>query len=129
MLGTGLPRPDLTPGVSIPRLDEIGVDPLTLVATLAIATVTSILFGVVPIIRYWTLRPTNDLRAGGSSPQPDASLFRRHRARGLLVVGQMALAMLPRFNGRLGDAREEPGAVLVGPVVRLAWPARFIGHG
>ena len=100
-LGASLPRADLTPGVSIPRLDEISIDPLVLMLTLAVVLATTVLFGVAPALHHADARHTEALRESTSSPKHGLNVFRLHRTRGLLVIGEIALAMLLLVAGGL----------------------------
>jgi putative ABC transport system permease protein len=100
-LGASMSRADLTPGVSIPRLDEIAIDPFALIGALAVVVATTVLFGVAPALRPLRLRLTDNLRDGTSSAQAGFNLFRRHRLRGLLVMAQIAMAMLLLVAGGL----------------------------
>ena len=100
-LGTSLPRTDLTPGVSIPRLDEIAMDPFVLLLTVAVVLTTTVLFGVAPALHQTDGRHTEALREGTSSAKHAFSLLRLHRVRGLLVIGEIALAMLLLLAGGL----------------------------
>jgi putative ABC transport system permease protein len=49
-LGTRLPRQDLGPGVSIPRLDEISLDGSMFAFSVALSVLTGVLFGLAPAI-------------------------------------------------------------------------------
>src|SRR5262249_40313770 len=76
--------------VALPRLNEIGVDAAVLLVTLGISVVTSLLFGVVPVLRSRTFSVEvlkESSRASTDSPG-------RHRMRNTLVVGQIALAVV-----------------------------------
>ena len=76
--------------VSIPRLDRASIDPAVLGFALLLSVVTGVLFGLVPALRVsreslqTTLALDSRASVGGSS----------HRARGLLVVGDLALALV-----------------------------------
>jgi predicted permease len=75
----------------LPRLNEISIDPAVMLFTLALALLTGVLFGIVPVIKYAGPRIADALRSGGRS----MSLSReRHRAAGALVVVQVALALV-----------------------------------
>ena len=50
----------------LPRVDEIGIDPMVLLFTLAISLLTGVLFGLVPIVRFGALDATA-LKEGGRS--------------------------------------------------------------
>ena len=45
-LATSLPRRDLGPGISLPRLDEIAIDLRVLIFTIALAMVTGVICGL-----------------------------------------------------------------------------------
>jgi predicted permease len=75
----------------LPRLDEISIDPEMMLLTLAIALVTGILFGMIPVIKYAGPRIATSLRGGGRT---SSSSREQHRARGMLVVVQVALALV-----------------------------------
>ena len=73
----------------LPRLDEITLDPIVLLFTLAISLVAGLLFGAIPIVKY--ARP--HLAAALKDSSRGSSEGReRHRARNTLVVAQVALA-------------------------------------
>jgi putative ABC transport system permease protein len=76
---------------SIPRLDEIGIQGSVLLYTAGISIVAGLLFGVLPALRSGSDKMLAALRDGGRG----ATIGRdRHRARGLLVVTQVALALV-----------------------------------
>jgi putative ABC transport system permease protein len=76
---------------NLPRLNEISIDPAVILFTLGIALLTGVLFGMIPVIKYAGPRIANHLRGAGrcSSHSRD-----RHRARGVLVVAQVSLALV-----------------------------------
>ncbi len=80
----------LAPG-NIPRLEEIGLDPIVLAYTLGIAILSGIFFGLFPAIRWARLHLLQSLREGGRG---SSAARERHRARNALVVGQIALALV-----------------------------------
>jgi predicted permease len=90
-LATSLPRRDLGPGVSLPRLDEIGIDVPVLLFTIAAALVTGIVCGLLPAIRHARAREIDRLRERVASP----------RVRGALVVAEIAMAMVLLVGGGL----------------------------
>ena len=73
----------------LPRIDEIGIDPVVLAFTVAISLLTGMLFGLIPVMRFGT--STVALMEGGRSVT-DTS--RRHWARNALVVSEIALALV-----------------------------------
>src|SRR5579872_4730586 len=80
---------------NIPRIDETGanvtLDWRVLLFTLAISLVTGILFGLIPA--FHSSRPDLSSSLKESSSRSGASL-RQNRARGLLVVSEVALALI-----------------------------------
>jgi predicted permease len=75
----------------IPRLDEVGVDGTVALFTLAVALVTSIVFGMVPALQATSENLTRGLQEGGRSAGATRGT---HRVRAALVVGEMALAVV-----------------------------------
>jgi len=76
---------------TLPRLNEITIDPVVLGFTLAAALLSGLLFGVIPVLKYSGPRIVGALR----SATRNSSLSReRHRARNVLVVVQVALALV-----------------------------------
>jgi predicted permease len=76
---------------TLPRLGEIGVDPIVLAFALGVSLFSGVLFGVIPVLKYSGPRVANTLRSVGRT----FSLGReRHRARNVLVVVQVALALV-----------------------------------
>lgn len=98
--GTSLARRDLTPGVSIPRLEEIQIDATALTFTVAITLGVGLLVGVLPIVRYALARHLDALRAslsGMASVHPAPS----RGGRAALLVTQTALATMALVGGGL----------------------------
>jgi predicted permease len=75
----------------IPRIHEIGIDGLALLFTFAISILASILFGSVPIFKYAGVRLSTGIRQGGRA---NSQTREQHRARNVLVVVQVALALV-----------------------------------
>ncbi len=99
-LGTSLARRDLTPGVSIPRLEEIQIDGTTLLFTVAITVSVGLLVGLLPILRYALARHFDALKDGlGNIATANAAPSRAGRA-GLLVA-QTTLATMALIGGGL----------------------------
>jgi predicted permease len=75
----------------LPRLQEITIDPLVLLFTLVLSLAAGILFGVIPVLKYARPQLANALKdnSRGSSEGRE-----RHRARNVLVVAQVALAVV-----------------------------------
>ncbi|MGD8873121.1 MAG: ABC transporter permease [Gemmatimonadota bacterium] len=75
----------------IPRLDEIGVSGRALAFTLAISLAAGLLFGLVPAFSTGRGRMLRALRDGGRGGIGGRG---QHRLRNVLVVGQIALALM-----------------------------------
>lgn len=75
---------------ALPRVEDIGLDAVVLLVTLGTSVVTSVLFGLMPVLRLRAF-DTNLLKEGGRS-STDAP--ERHRTRHTLVVAQVALALV-----------------------------------
>jgi predicted permease len=76
---------------NLPRLSEISLGARTLGFTLALSLLSGLLFGSIPILRYAGRRMPTALRGAGRT----ASVSReRQRSRNLLVVAQVAMAMV-----------------------------------
>jgi putative ABC transport system permease protein len=80
----------LAPG-TIPRLEEVRINGVVLLAAIAAAVVSALIFGIVPAIRYTRPRVLTMLRHGGRSATDHPS---RQRGRQLLVVTQTAMALV-----------------------------------
>jgi putative ABC transport system permease protein len=76
---------------TLPRLQEITIDPTVLGFTLLVSLVSGLLFGVVPVLKYGGPRIVGALR---STSRTSSHSRERHRARNVLVVVQVALALV-----------------------------------
>ncbi|HEY7336912.1 MAG TPA: ABC transporter permease, partial [Bryobacteraceae bacterium] len=76
---------------TLPRLGEIGIDPLALGFTLAVSMISGLLFGSIPVLKYAGPRLAGSLRAGGRTLSHGRE---RQRARNTLVVVQVGLALV-----------------------------------
>jgi len=101
VLGATLPRSDMMVEIGIPRLQEMTIDMSVIGFTLGIAVVAGILAGLVPTLRQMNTRPESVLRAVSVTPGWGLNLFGAHRAQALLIVGQVALAMVLLIGGGL----------------------------
>src|SRR6476619_401739 len=75
----------------LPRVHEIGIDGWVLLFTFGVAILASLLFGSIPIFRYAGARLAMGLREGARGASQSRE---QHRARNVLVVVQVALALL-----------------------------------
>jgi predicted permease len=74
----------------LPRLDEIGIDPIVLLFTLGVSVLAGVLFGLLPVFRFGAPSVTA-LKEGGRSASEGPG---RHFARSALVVTEIALALV-----------------------------------
>ncbi|HTW63441.1 MAG TPA: ABC transporter permease [Bryobacteraceae bacterium] len=77
---------------TLPRLGEIGVDPLVLGFTIFVSLLAGLFFGLIPAIKYAGPHVALSLRGSGSRSITQGR--ERHRARNTLVVVQVALALV-----------------------------------
>ncbi len=75
----------------IPRINEIGINGPVLLFTFVVAILASILFGSIPIFKYAGIRLSTGIRQGGRA---NSQTREQHRARSVLVVVQVALALV-----------------------------------
>jgi putative ABC transport system permease protein len=76
---------------TLPRLGEIGIDPLVLGFTLVVSLLAGFFFGLIPAIKYAGPQVASTLRGGGRTMSHGRE---RHRARNTLVVAQVGLALV-----------------------------------
>ncbi|HET6934066.1 MAG TPA: ABC transporter permease [Candidatus Angelobacter sp.] len=75
----------------LPRIDEVGIDGAVLLFTLGVALLASLLFSFIPILKYAGTRLSTGLREGARGLSQSRE---QHRARSILVVVQVALALV-----------------------------------
>lgn len=75
----------------LPRLGEIGIDGTVVLFALGLALFTTLLFGSLPVWKYSGVNLGTGLREGGRTLGGSRE---RHRSRNVLVVGQVALALV-----------------------------------
>ena len=80
----------LAPG-NLPRMDDIAIDLPVLAFTLVLSVISGLLFGAIPIFKYATAQLATMLRGGGRTASASRE---RHRTRNVLVVAQIALALV-----------------------------------
>ena len=76
---------------SIPRLHEVGLEPRVLFFTLGISLLSALLVGAMPVAKFADTRLALTLRSGGRGSSAGQE---RNRARGVLVVVQVAIALV-----------------------------------
>jgi len=96
MVGTGLAyaavRFLVAMGPSnLPRLNEIAMDARTLGFTFILSVISGLLFGLLPALKYAGSGNISSLQSAGRTISVSRE---RHRARNLLVVGQVAMALV-----------------------------------
>src|SRR5262249_12715135 len=90
-LASTLPRRDLGPAITLPRLDEIAIDGRVLLFTSVLALATGVLCGLLPALRHARPREADVLRERAASP----------RLGGSLVAAEIAMAMMLLVGGGL----------------------------
>jgi predicted permease len=86
--GVGLLR--ATAPVALPRVDDIGINGVVLLVALGTSVVTSLLFGLIPALRFHGVDVEILKEAGRSTTAAPG----RHRLRNTLVISQIALALV-----------------------------------
>ena len=76
---------------TLPRLGEIRIDPLVLAFAFGVSLLSGMLFGLIPVFKYAGPRVATGLRGVGRTFSQGRE---RHRTRNVLVVVQMALALV-----------------------------------
>ncbi len=76
---------------NLPRLGEISMDARTLWFTLILSLLSGLFFGLIPALKYAGPRMSLVLRSAGRTQSVSRE---RHRTRSLLVVAQVALALV-----------------------------------
>ncbi len=76
---------------TLPRLNEIGIDPVVLGFAFIVSLLAGLLFGLIPVLKYAAPQVAASLRGVGRSFSHGRE---HHRARNTLVVVQVGLALL-----------------------------------
>jgi predicted permease len=76
---------------NLPRLGEISLDSRTFAFTAILSLVSSVFFGLIPALKYTGPRMTATLGSFGRSASASRE---RHRVRNVLVVAQVAIALV-----------------------------------
>jgi putative ABC transport system permease protein len=100
-IATTLTRVDLGNQLSVPRLDEIGVDVTVLAFSFVVSIATGVLFGLAPAVRYARSDDAVALRDGEKSTRRGYRLGRYLSVRSVLVVAEIGLAMVLLAGGGL----------------------------
>jgi predicted permease len=101
-LATTMARIDLGMSTSFPRLAEVSMDASVLLFVAMTSLLAGALVGLLPAIAYARPRRTMDfLRASASTALAGFSLWRRGRSRAVLVLVEVALAMVLLVGGGL----------------------------
>jgi predicted permease len=80
----------LAPG-NLPRVADIGLNLPALLFALIVSVMAGLLFGAIPVFKYAGARVGTMLRGGGRTASASKE---RHRARSILVVAQVSLALV-----------------------------------
>jgi predicted permease len=76
---------------NLPRLSEISLDARALAFTVVVSLLSGLLFGLIPALKYAGPRASAALRSAGRTSSVSRE---RHRARNVLVVAQVAMALV-----------------------------------
>ena len=76
---------------NLPRLSEISLDGRSLVFTLILSVLSGLLFGSIPVLRY---APSRHVPLLGGAMRTSSVSHERQRGRNLLVVAQVAMALV-----------------------------------
>ena len=76
---------------NLPRLDEIAIDTRTLGFTFILSVLSGLLFGLIPALKYARPRANSAFQSPGRTSSASRE---RHRDRNLLVIGQVAMALV-----------------------------------
>ncbi len=76
---------------NLPRLDEIALDARTLGFAFILSLLSGLFFGLIPALKYTGPRSRLALQSAGRTMSVSRE---RHRARNVLVVGQVAMALV-----------------------------------
>jgi predicted permease len=76
---------------NLPRLNDISLDARALSFTLLLSVLSGLLFGLIPALKYSGPRISSALRSAGRNSSVSRE---RHRVRNVLVVAQVAMALV-----------------------------------
>jgi hypothetical protein len=75
----------------LPRVQDIGMDWTVVAFTIGLSLLSGVLFGLIPVVKFATPRLAAALNQGG---RLGTASRQRHRARSVLVVAEIALAVI-----------------------------------
>jgi predicted permease len=76
---------------TLPRLNEISIDARTLAFTFVLSALSGLFFGLIPALKYARPGSGSALQSAGRTISVSRE---QHRARNLLVIGQVAMALV-----------------------------------
>ena len=85
--------PALVPG-DVARLDEVGVDEVTVAFTVGLSVFVGLLSGALPALQWSRLHVMRTINEGSTQSASGFRLLRSNRARAVLVMAQVALALV-----------------------------------
>ena len=85
--------PALVP-VDVARLDEVGIHPVTVAFTVGLSVFVGLLSGAAPSLQWSRLDLTRTLNEGNAQAAGGFRLLRSNRSRAVLVMAQVALALV-----------------------------------
>ena len=85
--------PTLVP-VDVARLDEVGIDGVTVAFTVGLSVLVGLLSGAVPALQWSRLDLVRTLNEGSAQSAGGFRLLRSNRSRAVLVMAQVALALV-----------------------------------
>ena len=85
--------PALVPG-DVARLDEVGIDGVTVALTGGLSVLVGVLSGAVPALQWSRLDLVRTLNEGSGRSMDGFRLLRSNRSRAVLVMAQVALALV-----------------------------------
>jgi putative ABC transport system permease protein len=101
VLATTDTRIDLGIGRAFPRLEELGLDLRALTFMIAVSVVSGLLFGLAPALRQPAAGQMDALRDSAATAYSGFGSFRKHRGRGVLIIAEIAMAMMLLVGGGL----------------------------
>jgi predicted permease len=101
VLATTDTRIDLGIERGFPRLDELGLDIRALRFMVGASLLSGLLFGLAPALRHAGVNQMDALRESAATAYSGVGSFRRNRGRGVLIVMEIAMAMVLLVGGSL----------------------------